>query len=316
MLSDVTHLVLYNLSVIHNKTYFDLDTSILPFLVENWLRFHFFGPITTVKDADEIRGKILDVLLHDGRFKSGREVKKSKNIFGLRNRIPPEPPTVEPVSAKVKKDILIWEFHVKERPYHFLTSTKPKKSTKNGKTRKKFPISTPSKQNEATKFSEDPLHQENSIQKAKNRVKKTTTPFTEKTACVGLLDSLIPILTDFTAENNPFLKSREKRAAKRQSILTPKEKTSDLVGVVEKAPASLPVKRKFNRGIQNGNHKQSNGKKHLEKATTSSPSDSELFFDAKDHFSEDSPMGKNGIRVMGKRVTRTGKVQYLFQKDR
>lgn len=155
-------------------------------------------------------------------------------------------------------------------------------------------------------------------------------------ASVGLLDSLIPIPPDFAEENHPFLKQREKRALLRSSrrqapgdpeqLALGKDPDQPALGkdpeqtVLVKDPESL--KRKLNGQhpvTQNGNHNHLNGKKaRREVATSSSQSDCEMIFDAKDCFKKGSPhkAQNNGICFMGRRVTCTGKTEYLLHRNK
>ncbi|XP_055942950.1 metal-response element-binding transcription factor 2-like isoform X2 [Argiope bruennichi] len=299
---DIIHLVLYNLSLIHKKKYFDLDKNIMPFVIDNWEKLHVLGPAASVKSMER-RNKILEALLKNSkRFKSGREIKKSKNIFGLRQKLPPEAPSVQPSAAKVQNDVVVWEFLVKERAYQILTSKKSKgtkETTKNGKSRAKLHPSTQSRSKDiVSKCRGGHPYNENGIHKAKHRVKRTnTSSFREESARWGLLDSLIPVPPDFTSGNNPFLQSCKGSSTNRTNSQSRKRRHNG--------------ENISSKAIQNDNHKLS---KLPHSGSLLQKNNSEMFSDAKDYLSQKSK-GRD-VCILGKRVTSNGKVQYLLQRNR
>ncbi|GIY67078.1 hypothetical protein CEXT_665981 [Caerostris extrusa] len=292
---DLIHLVLYNLSVTHKKKYFDLDESIIPFIADNWERLRVFGPINNVK-PEQRKVKILETLHKNSkRFKCGREIKKSKNIFCLRQKVPPESPSVQASAVKVKNDSVMWEFLVKERPYHILKFKKSKRTKETTKNKKSKPKQNGKLQQTTQSHSKEIIskcrgglpYNENGIHKPKNhRAKRTNVhAFNEESAKQGLLDSLIPVPSDFT-QNNPFLQSN-----------------------ISNRTNCHPCKRKLNG-------EQTDSQKPSKLANLGLPkNDSEKSLDTKDNLSQTN--GKpNGVRVVGKRITSNGKVQYLLQRNR
>ncbi|XP_046984913.1 metal-response element-binding transcription factor 2 [Schistocerca americana] len=106
---DIIHLTLFNLTVYNAKKYYDLDTTIVPYVNNNWTAFQLPPKILDI-GVEERRDNILSVLTNNrNRFKCGREIKKRTTIWGLRVRVPPPAPTftlpsVRPVSDAVLKE--------------------------------------------------------------------------------------------------------------------------------------------------------------------------------------------------------------------
>ncbi|XP_057190646.1 metal-response element-binding transcription factor 2 isoform X2 [Triplophysa rosa] len=91
---DVAHLSLYNLSVIHKKKYFDSDLELMAYINDNWDRLQL-GEL-----ADTLRAERYECILEAlnsnlNMFMSGKEIKKKKHLFGLRIRFPPAPQSSE-----------------------------------------------------------------------------------------------------------------------------------------------------------------------------------------------------------------------------
>ncbi|XP_060762486.1 metal-response element-binding transcription factor 2 isoform X2 [Neoarius graeffei] len=96
---DVAHLSLYNLSVIHKKKYFDSELELMAFINENWDRLQLGELMDTPKS--ERYERILEALnSNPTMFMSGKEIKKKKHLFGLRIRFPPGPQNSEPPSDR------------------------------------------------------------------------------------------------------------------------------------------------------------------------------------------------------------------------
>ncbi|XP_048844743.1 metal-response element-binding transcription factor 2 isoform X2 [Brienomyrus brachyistius] len=88
--ADVAHLSLYNLSVIHKKKYFDSELELMTYINENWDRLQLGELGDTPKS--ERYDSILEALnSNHTMFMSGKEIKKKKHLFGLRIRFPPAP---------------------------------------------------------------------------------------------------------------------------------------------------------------------------------------------------------------------------------
>ncbi|XP_051556439.1 metal-response element-binding transcription factor 2-like isoform X1 [Myxocyprinus asiaticus] len=87
---DIAHLSLYNLSVIHKKKYFDSELELMAYINDNWDRLQL-GELADTPRAERYEC-ILEALNSNlNMFMSGKEIKKKKHLFGLRIRFPPAP---------------------------------------------------------------------------------------------------------------------------------------------------------------------------------------------------------------------------------
>ncbi|XP_028284362.1 metal-response element-binding transcription factor 2 [Parambassis ranga] len=100
---DITHLSLYNLSVIHKKKYFDSEMDLMAYINNNWELLQL-GEIANTPRSERYE-RVLEALNNNScMFMSGKEVKKKKHLFGLRIRFPPAPPNCdEPVGRVMEK---------------------------------------------------------------------------------------------------------------------------------------------------------------------------------------------------------------------
>ncbi|CAH0722440.1 unnamed protein product, partial [Brenthis ino] len=100
---ELAHLALYNLTVYNAPNYFDLDTVIMPYIMDNWHALQLPEKMWRTP-VNERREKILTALTSSRkRFKCGREMKKRATIWGLRLRRPPPPPMQLSALEQVKK---------------------------------------------------------------------------------------------------------------------------------------------------------------------------------------------------------------------
>ncbi|XP_030628989.1 metal-response element-binding transcription factor 2 isoform X2 [Chanos chanos] len=91
---DVAHLSLYNLSVIHKKKYFDSELELMTYINDNWDRLQL-GELADTPKSERYEN-ILEALNSNlNMFMSGKEIKKKKHLFGLRIRFPPAPQSSE-----------------------------------------------------------------------------------------------------------------------------------------------------------------------------------------------------------------------------
>ncbi|XP_044158374.1 metal-response element-binding transcription factor 2 [Bufo gargarizans] len=109
---DIAHLCLYNLSVIHKKKYFDSELELITYINDNWDLLHP-GELADTPKSERYE-HILDALNENKTmFMSGKEIKKKKHLFGLRIRVPPVPPNA---AVKLEKEeSTSHEFKIKGR---------------------------------------------------------------------------------------------------------------------------------------------------------------------------------------------------------
>ncbi|KAK2107011.1 mitochondrial transcription factor 2 [Saguinus oedipus] len=121
--SDIAHLCLYNLSVIHKKKYFDSELELMTYINENWDRLHpgemKFERKKSYTLADTPKSERYEHVLealndYKTMFMSGKEIKKKKHLFGLRIRVPPVPPNVA-FKAEKEPEGTSHEFKIKGR---------------------------------------------------------------------------------------------------------------------------------------------------------------------------------------------------------
>ncbi|KAM8727945.1 metal-response element-binding transcription factor 2 isoform 2-T2 [Acanthopagrus schlegelii] len=97
---DVTHLSLYNLSVIHKKKYFDSEMHLMSYINDNWELLQL-GELTNTPRSDRYKCVLEALNNNSSLFMSGKEVKKKKHLFGLRIRFPPAPPNSNEPTSRV-----------------------------------------------------------------------------------------------------------------------------------------------------------------------------------------------------------------------
>ncbi|XP_061633307.1 PHD finger protein 1 isoform X2 [Phyllopteryx taeniolatus] len=85
---DLAHLVLYHLSLCCKRKYFDFDHEILSFTNENWDSL-LLGALSDTPRQERCHNLLNALNSHKERFVSGKEIKKKKCLFGLQVRAPP-----------------------------------------------------------------------------------------------------------------------------------------------------------------------------------------------------------------------------------
>ncbi|XP_068095892.1 metal-response element-binding transcription factor 2 isoform X2 [Hyperolius riggenbachi] len=135
---DIAHLCLYNLSVIHKKKYFDSELELITYINDNWDLLHP-GELTDTPKAERYE-RILEALNENKTmFMSGKEIKKKKHLFGLRIRVPPVPPNA---AVKLEKEeSTSHEFKIKGRKSSKLFPVT--KEENNGEVKKRKPVGRP-----------------------------------------------------------------------------------------------------------------------------------------------------------------------------
>ncbi|XP_072936225.1 polycomb protein Pcl isoform X2 [Epargyreus clarus] len=111
---DLAHLALFNLTAYNAPNYFDLDTIIMPYIMDNWHALQLPEKMWRTP-VNERRERILTALTSSRkRFKCGREMKKRATIWGLRLRRPPPPPMQLSALEQVKKGVPLTDELVRE----------------------------------------------------------------------------------------------------------------------------------------------------------------------------------------------------------
>ncbi|KAB0389346.1 hypothetical protein E2I00_019501, partial [Balaenoptera physalus] len=111
--NDIAHLCLYNLSVIHKKKYFDSELELMTYINENWDRLHP-GELADTPKSERYEHVLEALNDYKTMFMSGKEIKKKKHLFGLRIRVPPVPPNVA-FKAEKEPEGTSHEFKIKGR---------------------------------------------------------------------------------------------------------------------------------------------------------------------------------------------------------
>ncbi|XP_069823794.1 metal-response element-binding transcription factor 2 [Dendropsophus ebraccatus] len=135
---DIAHLCLYNLSVIHKKKYFDSELELITYINDNWDLLHP-GELAETPKTERYE-HILDALNENKTmFMSGKEIKKKKHLFGLRIRVPPVPPNA---AVKLEKEeSTSHEFKIKGRKSSKLLPVT--KEENNTEVKKRKPVGRP-----------------------------------------------------------------------------------------------------------------------------------------------------------------------------
>ncbi|ESP03238.1 hypothetical protein LOTGIDRAFT_224538 [Lottia gigantea] len=98
---DLVQLVLFNLTILQNKKYYDLDEVVVPYLINNW---NDLQPGQNVKKT-HLYLNILFIFID--RFCIGHEFKKKTSLWGLKLRVPPPAPSVIlPTEGQITDEVM------------------------------------------------------------------------------------------------------------------------------------------------------------------------------------------------------------------
>ncbi|KAL0966689.1 hypothetical protein UPYG_G00298470 [Umbra pygmaea] len=111
---DVAHLSLYNMSVIHKKKYFDSELELMPYINLNWDLLQL-GELSATPPAERYESILETLNNNHNMFMSGKEIKKKKHLFGLRVRFPPGPQSSEVLTEAEEPERASNEVKIKGR---------------------------------------------------------------------------------------------------------------------------------------------------------------------------------------------------------
>ncbi|XP_041697645.1 metal-response element-binding transcription factor 2 isoform X4 [Coregonus clupeaformis] len=111
---DVAHLSLYNLSVIHKKKYFDSELELMTYINDNWEQLQLLE-LSATPQSDRYESILEALNSNHSMFMSGKEIKKKKHLFGLRIRFPPGPQSSELLADRGEPERASNEIKIKGR---------------------------------------------------------------------------------------------------------------------------------------------------------------------------------------------------------
>uniref|UniRef100_A0A4W5RE23 Metal response element binding transcription factor 2 n=1 Tax=Hucho hucho TaxID=62062 RepID=A0A4W5RE23_9TELE len=111
---DVAHLSLYNLSVIHKKKYFDSELELMTYINDNWEQLQL-RELSATPQSDRYESILEALNSNHSMFMSGKEIKKKKHLFGLRIRFPPGPQSSELLADRGEPERASNEIKIKGR---------------------------------------------------------------------------------------------------------------------------------------------------------------------------------------------------------
>ncbi|XP_023216554.1 metal-response element-binding transcription factor 2-like isoform X2 [Centruroides sculpturatus] len=343
---DVTHLLLFNLTVEHNKKYFDFNSVIVPYILKKWQYLQIKGKLFGVREDTKKDNILLSLRTNRNRFICGREIKKKGNLWGLRSRVPPPVPTITipaigPVNDEVMEELKRSKQH---KTKMFIPVNNTPIPIKKGKRRKSASDSsekvTVTQRSARARVAYEDAGESECVPVSANQSycgytgeASTCTvldsDFPTEEIAYNTLDVIIPPPSNFEGLNHPFWDLNWPRG-QNSSMCPVKRKLSKEDIRVSK---NGEIKRRYRRRnhVKNTRFRWYNGQTSEGSLDTGSESDNFVVetIRKKPRFSEvshrelrSSKNNNNGtehiangekVRIRAKRVTPDGKIQYLVE---
>ncbi|KAM9326320.1 metal-response element-binding transcription factor 2 [Gastrophryne carolinensis] len=317
---DIAHLCLYNLSVIHKKKYFDSELELITYINDNWDLLHP-GELADTPKAERYE-RILEALNENKTmFMSGKEIKKKKHLFGLRIRVPPVPPNA---AVKLEKEeSTSHEFKIKGRKSSKLLPVT--KEENNGEVKKRKPVGRPPGSHRRKIFQNDSRDTNNLVE---------TDPVLEKNVTLESSDNKKKAEPP-TISVNSDVESTDATSSKETTSTSLSSPPSDMRRVTRtgRSWSNLPPPRKRGRhprkalqvhNSEIGRNDEGKEDSQLTGLNTDlvknvSDNDSQLHHLKNSISSYFGAAGRiacgEKYRILARRVTLDGKVQYLVEWD-
>ncbi|XP_070531782.1 metal-response element-binding transcription factor 2-like [Ptychodera flava] len=308
---DVAQLVLFNLTMLHKKKYYDIDQEIIPYLNEQWdsLQIEHLNVCTRSERQENF---LTALQTSKSRFTCGKELKKRKTIWGLRIRTAPTPPSIVLPTTGQITDEFMNELKMKgRRTVTFVPAQSPASSPRRGKRKLDEETKFLGKCKKARKMLQAALMKSqfdkalHSANQSYKGYKGSTAPLEwdedSSSTASSILDTIPPLRTHFRREG-PDQRSTDTESI--VSVSTPRNRKGK-----KKAGAKARTTNNNNNSLMDSDPEVSNGilndkamsLKHLRESITS-------YFGAEGRLA----CGEK-FKVLAKRLTPDGKVQYLVQ---
>ncbi|CAL1536382.1 unnamed protein product, partial [Lymnaea stagnalis] len=106
---NIAHITTFHLVMTNGTTYADLDTDIIPFIMDRAQNFGVKKLLNGMHgNKDAMRCHLIKIFKEHGNiFRCGSEVKKRCTYFGVRQRTPPSPPPISvPASVQINMETM------------------------------------------------------------------------------------------------------------------------------------------------------------------------------------------------------------------
>lgn len=203
---DIAQLALFNLCISYQKKYYDLDKVIMPWIYMNRENLQLDAHLETHL-RNEVKEKVLETLRsHKKRFQCGREIKKSRSLWGLRLRLPPSPPTIDlPIEGQITDEVMS-NLQMKGR-----------------KIKTFVPVECQSPIRLKRKAASLDIEESLLLKSKKPAVNGTKSNYSQRKAVTHCtLDSIIPPLPSFEGLNHPFKTDLEQKMEREKKKLKEK----------------------------------------------------------------------------------------------